>query len=300
MENTAAVLRKISSPFLLCALLAIIGSAAARAEDLPQSIRILRHGGPLDITIRADNGDDISLYLERAYTTQALGKMLTTDQIDTLNLLRAEAPEKFAIIETLFPQQTAEFLLRTTVPAPLPAENSSSPLMLQISGNRDAEPVAGSFTKAEKPAASVNSDFGSREKMSTFLALQNQYSPYRQPGFALAGDTLVIGGKVVTDRLNEVASAARVSAEQYAYERYNALCRALMRWREGQVTGNAYAGTIHAFLRDRRLASFTPEEVSRAYQRVFGRDLKIDIEADREAEKAGHRLTYNELENRQH
>ena len=72
----------------------------------------------------------------------------------------------------------------------------------------------------------------------------------------------------------------------------------MIRWREGQVTGNAYAGTIKAFLHDRRLANFTPEEVSRAYQRVFGRELKTDLEADREAAKAGHRLTYNELESR--
>ena len=186
-------------------MLAIAGSTIARAEDLPESVRILRHAGPLDVTVHTDNGDDVSLYLERAYTTQTLGQMLTTEQIYKLNLLRAEAPEKFAIIETLFPQQTAEFLLRTDVPAPLPAETSASPMMLQISGNRAAEPAAGNFAEAGKPAGSANFDFGSREKTNAFLALQNKYSPYRQPAFALAGDTLVIGGKVVTDRLNEVA-----------------------------------------------------------------------------------------------
>jgi hypothetical protein len=70
---------------------------------------------------------------------------------------------------------------------------------------------------------------------------------------------------------------------------------ALAHWRTGQITGNAYAGSIRTFLNDPRLSEFTPEEVSRAYLRVFGRDLKTDIEADRVAARLGHPITYNQL-----
>ena len=69
--------------------------------------------------------------------------------------------------------------------------------------------------------------------------------------------------------------------EEYADNYYNRYSQALNHWRTAQITGNAYAGTIRSFLNDPRLAEFTPEEVSRAYQRVFGRDLKTDLEADR-------------------
>ena len=112
---------------------------------------------------------------------------------------------------------------------------------------------------------------------------------------AIGGDTLIIGGRVVTDRLRTDASVAGQTVDRYALGKYAALKRELEEWRAGQISGDAYAGTIKSFLNDPRLAGFTPEEIHRAYLRIFGRDLKTDINADRISAKEGRPITYAEM-----
>ncbi|GEM_PF-5040508 len=298
-----------------------------RAADLPMSIATLRQAGPLNIELRTNAAHDVSLYLEPQYTTQTLGDRLTTEQIARLDQVRAEAPEKFEILQCLFPRQIAEYLLRTNATAApvAPADDAVQRLVLEIAGDYLTKPMPGDFTEGqrharreflqtaltklpveqgdlrnviESAARYEDPDFGTTEKTNAFLALQNQYSPFKPVGMSLIGDTLSINGKIVTEQLGRDAASARRDPEQLAFDRYNALCREFTRWRDGQLTGNAYAGTIKSFLNDPRLATFTPEEIHRAYRRVFGRDLKIDLQADRVAAQTGHPITYNELQSR--
>ena len=138
-------------------------------------------------------------------------------------------------------------------------------------------------------------DFNSPEKASAFLGLKTGYSPYRRVAMAIVGDVLRVDGSIVTEHLAADAAAAGQLPEEYAHRYYLRYSQALDYWRSSQVTGNAYAGTIRRFLNDPRLSEFTPEEVSRAYQRVFGRDLKTDLEADRIAARLGHPVTYNDM-----
>jgi len=59
-----------------------------------------------------------------------------------------------------------------------------------------------------------DSDFESPAKANAFLALQNKYSPYKPVGMSLVGNTLSIGGKVVTESLaKEAAKAGRTPEE---------------------------------------------------------------------------------------
>lgn len=302
---------------------AVIAGTPKIFGELPESIAVLRHAGPLHLGLRAA-AQDVSLSLEPHYTTQTLGDRLTTTQVEKLDRIRTAAPDKFEILQTLFPRQIAEYLLRTDlrVAPPASADDPVQRLVLEIAGdylsaptpvlNEEQQRARGEFLEAalgrapqdsglrmvlQSAARYQDADFGSPAKANAFLALQNKYSPYKPVGMSRVGDTLSIGGQVVTDRLATDAAKAGRTADQLASERYDALCRELAHWRDAQLTGNAYAGTIKSFLSDPRLATFTPEEIHRAYHRVFGRELKIDLEADGLAAQLGHPVTYLELQN---
>jgi hypothetical protein len=306
-------------PFLaaLAVLPAFVLPGHAQQAPVPSP-----QAGPLDLQLRTDTGRDVHLRMETDYTTQDMGRQLTTEQIDKLDTIRAEAPDKYQILSCLFPRQIAEFLLRTpSTGAPAPADDAVQRMVWEVASDYLSQPEGG-FSDAQRRAradfmrASLHAlppqpaplqhlleqasqdedpDFSSPEKADTFVALKDWYSPYRSVGMSIVGDTLQINGVLVTDHLAAAAAAAGLSSEQYADECYNRFARALNRWRSGQITGNAYAGTVREFLNDPRLAEFTPEEVSRAYQRVFGRDLKTDLEADRLAAQLGHPITYSQL-----
>ena len=316
MKATGTILGTSVMIGLLCA-------SAAAQEGVPPEIDGVRAAGPLDIRMRTDLGRDVHLRMEPAYSTQTLGDRLTEEQIEKLDTIRAEAPDKYQILSALFPQQIAEFLLRS------PASSSTAPgddavqrLVWEIASDyisRPAEPslsedqrrARADFVKAslqqlppQPPAiqhlleqASVyeDPDFSSPEKASTFMVLKDWYSPYRRVGMAIMGDVLRIDGGVVTEHLAADAAAVGQTPEEYATHYYNNYTRALDQWRTGQITGNALAGSIRSFLNDPRLSEFTPEEVSRAYERVFGRDLKTDLEADEVTARLGHPVTYSQL-----
>jgi len=320
------------SPFPVLAIAAACVGAglcpgASAQEEIPSAVQQLRQGGPLDIQMRTDTGRDVHLRLETQYTTQELGTSLTTEQVENLKAIRAEAPDKYKILSCLFPRQIAEFLLRTASSSPtagqaVPADDAVQRLVWEIGADYISEPEKRSFTDGQRRAradfvkASLDylppqpapiqhlleqagqyedPDFGSPAKTRTFLALKDWYSPYRQIGMSIVGDVLRVDGGVVTGHLTADAAAAGQSLEQYAYNCRGRYAQALDYWRFSQVTGNAYAGSIRRFLNDPRLAEFTPGEVSRAYRRVFGRDLKTDLEADRVAARLGHPVTYSQL-----
>jgi hypothetical protein len=298
-------------------------SPASAQQDIPQTVKDLRQAGPLDVQMRTDSGHDVHLRLETQYPTQDMGKQLTTEQIEKLDTIRGEAPDKYQILSCLFPQQIAEFLLRSpSSTSPAPADDAVQRIVWEIASEYISQPQNPSLSEGQRRAradfikASLQSlpaqpapiqellehasqyedpDFGSPEKASTFMDLKDGYSPYRRVGMSIVGDTLRIDGAIVTEHLAADASAAGQPLEQYADSYYRNYSHTLESWRSAQITGNAYAGTIRRFLNDPRLADFTPEEVSRAYERVFGRDLKTDLEADRVAARLGHPVTYNDL-----
>jgi len=323
---------KTKTPAPIPSLLALLALSAlprlhAQQQAIPTPVQALSpalaQAGPLDLQLRTDTGRDLHLRLETQYTTQDLGNRLTTAQIEKLDTIRAEAPDKYQILSCLFPRQIAEFLLRTpSASTPAPADDALQRLIWEIASSYISQPESPSFTDSQRHAradfikASLQSlpaqppaiqhlleqasqyqdpDFASPDKTSTFLVLKDWYSPYRPIGMSIIGDILRIDGSILTQHLAADAAAAGQSPEQYAYTSCARYSRALQRWRSGQVTGNAYAGTIRTFLNDPRLSEFTPEEVSRAYQRVFGRDLKTDLEADRLASRLGHPVTYTQL-----
>ena len=311
--------------FALAAIGAVLTPAhfATAQQSIPPAVQQVQQSGPLNLQMRTDTGTDVHLRLDTQYPTQDLGNRLTTDQIEKLDTIRAQAPDKYQILSSLFPQQMAEFLLRTPSPAhEAPADDAIQRAIWEIASDYLSEPESPSFSEGQRRAradfirASLDTlppqpapiqhlleqasqdedpDFSSPEKADTFMVLKDGYSPYRDVGMSIIGDTLCINGAVVTEHLSADAAAAHQELEQYAYNYYNRYAMALVRWRSGQITGNAYAGSIRTFLNDPRLAEFTPEEVSRAYQRVFGRDLKTDLEADRIAARLGHPITYNQL-----
>lgn len=292
-------------------------------QDIPPSVQAVRQAGPLDIQMRTDAGHDVHLRMEEQYPTQDMGNQLTSEQIAKLDTIRSEAPDKYQILSCLFPRQIAEFLLRTPPSgAQAPADDAVQRIVWEIASEYISQPQNPAFSDGQRQAradfikASLQSlppqpapiqhlleqasqyedpDFGTGEKASTFMVLKDGYSPYRRIGMSIVGDTLRIDGAVVTEHLAADAAASGRTVEQYADNYYNRYSQALNHWRAAQITGNAYAGTIRSFLNDPRLAEFTPEEVSRAYQRVFGRDLRTDLEADRLTAKLGHPVTYSEL-----
>jgi hypothetical protein len=307
-----------------CALTLLFAACASGLPALAQQpVQATPQAGPLDIQMRTDTGRDVNLRLDTQYPTQDLGNRLTTEQIEKLDTIRTEAPDKYQILSALFPRQIAEFLLRTPSPAAQsPADDAIQRIVWEIASDYISQPQNPALTDGQRRAradfirASLQSlppqpapiqqlleqasqdedpDFSSPQKADTFMVLKDWYSPYRNAGMSIIGDTLRIDGAVITAHLAADAAAARMPIEQYADASYARYSTALTHWRTGQVTGNAYAGTIRRFLNDPRLAEFTPEEVSRAYQRVFGRDLKTDLEADRVAARLGHPITYNQL-----
>ena len=304
------------------------GVALNHASEFPDSIvtprRDLSPGGNLEVKMRVDAQHDISLRLEPS--TEPLGQQLDTHQMWKLDQNRAEIPERFRLLQRLLPRQIAEYLLRQGTGS-APGSNDASGdgpirVAMQIAERYLTEPQPPGFTEEqvqarrdvvtnaaaklpsenaalravlESCARSADPDFGTAGKTHAFLALKKQCSPYKSVPMSVAGDTLIIGGKIITERLRTDASVAGRTVEQFAQEKYAGLMRELAEWRAGQISGDAYAGTIKSFLNDPRLAGFSPGETHRACLRVFGRDLKTDINADRIAAKEGRPVTYAEM-----
>ena len=312
----------------LLAAISFSSGALNCASEIPEGIVSIRRDlSPvvnLDVKMRVDAQHDISLRLEPS--TEPLGQQLDTHQMWKLDQIRAEIPERFRLLQRLFPRQIAEYLLRqgneTSQGSADTSREGALRVAMQIAERYLTEPLPAGFTEdqiqarrefvtnaagnlppenaalravLESCARHSDPDFGTSGKTNAFLALKKQYSPYKAVPMTVAGDTLIIGGKVITERLRTDASVAGRSAEQFAQEKYTALTRELAEWRAGQISGDAYAGTIKSFLNDSRLAGFTPEEIHRAYLRIFGRDLKTDINADRISAKEGHPVTYAEM-----
>ncbi len=313
---------------LLLAAISFSGIATNNAAEIPESIVSVRRDlSPvvnLDVKMSIDAQHDISLRLEPSQ--EPLGQQLDSHQMWKLDQIRAEAPERFRLLQRLFPRQIAEYLLRQGKGvSPGTADTSRDgavQVAMQIAERYLTEPQPAGFTEEqvlarrefianaaakltpenaalrkalENSARYADSDFGTERKTNTFLALKKQYSPYKAVPMSLAGDTLIIGGKVITDRLRTDASVAGQTVDRYAQGKYAALTRELEEWRAGQISGDAYAGTIKSFLNEPRLAGFTPEEIHRAYSRIFGRDLKTDIAADHLSAKEGRPVTYAEM-----
>jgi hypothetical protein len=311
----------VPATFAALILAALALGTIASAQDLllpgPQA-------GAADIHIPTDAGNDVHLKLDPQYTTQDFGRQLSTEQIEKLDTIRSEAPSKYQILSALFPEQIAEFLMRTpsTAGPAAPADDPVARMVWQIASDYISQPESGGFTDSQLQAradfihASLQTlppqppaiqhileqasqvqdrDFDSPEKTLIFNGLKNWYSPYRQVSMSIIGDTLRIDDRIVTNHLSDAAAAADLSPEQYAYTYYARYNKALADWRSAQLSGNAYAGTIRRFLNDPRLSDFSPEEIARAYQRVFGRDLKTDLQADALSARLGHPITYNDL-----
>ena len=276
-----------SSPIRLVAVAAamFVSTAALNtASEIPESLRYFRPVN-LDVKMRVDSGHDISLRLEPSQ--EPIGKQLDTDQMWKLDQIRAELPQRFRLLQNMFPRQIAEYLLRQGFTSGSEKATESSELAPRFAGRR--------LTETLSPDFAFDPDFDSAKKAGVFLALKKRYNPYREVTMTVAGDTLILGGKIITDRLRTDASIAGQTPEQYAYARRAELSRDLAQWRAAQISGDAYAGTIKGFLNDPRLAEFTPEETHRAYARIFGRDLKTDVAADRLAAKEGRLVTYAEI-----
>ena len=312
----------------LLAAVSFPGAPLNHAAEFPDGIVSIRRDlSPvvnLDVKMRVDAQHDISLRLEPS--AEPLGQQLDTHQMWKLDQIRAEIPERFRLLQRIFPRQIAEYLLRQgTGVAPASGDASREgavQVAMRVAERYLTEPQPPGFTDEQlqarlefitKAAANLpaenaalravlescarhtDADFGTVEKTSAFLALKKQYSPYKTVPMSVAGDTLIIGGKIISDRLRTDASVAGRTPEQFAQEKYAALTRELAEWRAGQISGDAYAGTIKSFLNDPRLAGFTPGEIHRAYVRIFGRELKTDINADRISAKEGKPVTYAEM-----
>ena len=316
------------SPRIRIALLAAaltVPSAALKSADIPESIRFLRplH---LDAKLRVDAQHDISLRLDPSL--EPIGKQLDSHQMWKLDQIRAEIPQKFRILQSMFPRQIAEYLLQRESVASAPhadafaAADASTEVAIRIAERYLSEPLANGFTEEqlrarhafmtaaahnlpaenaalrpvlESCARYSDPDFGTAKKTDTFRALKKQYSPYHEITMCVIGDTLILGGRVITERLRTDAAIESRTPEQFAQNRRAQMTDDLAQWRAAQISGEAFAGTIKSFLKDPRLKDFTPEETHRAYARIFGRELKTDIAADRMAEKEGRLITYAEL-----
>ena len=295
-------------------------------EAIPAPVQAVRQAGPLDVRLRTDVGPRHPLRLDTQYSTQDLGKRLTPEQMEKLATIRAEAPSKFQILTCTLPAPDRRVSAagggRDPAATTAPADDAVQRLVWEIGASYMTQPESPEMTENQRRAradfvqASLKTlppqpepmrhlleqaarygdpDFNSPEKAGAFLVLKDWYSPYRQVGDVDPGRYLA-NRRAHRDR--PPCGRCRRGPGGYrklcgrAVPRYTA---ALGRWRLAQITGNAYAGSIRRFLNDPRLAEFTPQEVSRAYQRVFGRDLQTDLEADREAARLGHPVTYNEL-----
>lgn len=275
----------------LCA--AVIMCAAAismRADEMPSGLSTLRQGGPLNIDLRTDTGRDVHLEWDTFYITQTLGTRLSTEQIEKLDLLRTEAPEKFHLLQHLYPQQFAEYFLRTKMRgvSAAPTQAANAPITLEFSPADLNAPELSRRVPAVvvRSSKSADPDFGSPRKADLFRALEKQYSPFRSIGMAVIGDTLSIDGKIVTETLRADAAVDGKSPEQYADARYARAREILARQARGKITDRACAATMLAFLKDPRLTSFTTAEKQQAFRRIFGRDLQsVAEEAERKADE---------------
>jgi len=256
------------------------------ASELPESLSTLRQGGGMNIVVPTDYGREVSLQLDTSYTTQTLGELLTTTQIEKLDTIRREAPEKFALIAQLYPHYAAEYFLRTRTPAAAPATAQEAvPTTVVVSPRSISTP-----SQVSQPpvvaAEARTPDFLSPQKNNAFLALRKQYSPYRSPTMSMVGDTLSIDGRIITEKLHADAAAAGMPPEDFAEGFYNRICRALARQRAGDLRDVVSAQSMLNFLKDARLAAFSPEEKQIVFQRVFRRDLRgVAEQAQQEAEK---------------
>lgn len=322
MKNSSPQLRLLA----ITSLLTLVAAAPSSAAEIPESIRFLRplH---LDAKLRVDAQHDISLRLDPSL--EPIGQQLDSHQMWKLDQIRAEIPQKFRILQNMFPRQIAEYLLQRGGTATSsaryvegPASDPSTDVALRVAERYLSEPLATGFTEEqlrarhafitaaarnlspenaslrpvlESCARYTDPDFGTAKKTGVFLALKKQYSPFQDITMSIVGDTLILGGKIVTERLRTDAAIESRTPEQYAQTRRAQMAGDLAEWRAAQISGDAYAGTIKSFLNDPRLADFTPEETHRAYARIFGRELKTDLAADRLTAKEGHPVTYAEM-----
>ena len=322
MKNSSLQLHLLA----IASVFSIATAAQSCAAEFPESIRFLRplH---LDARLRVDAQHDIALRLDPSL--EPIGQQLDSHQMWKLDQIRAEIPQKFRVLQNMFPRQIAEYLLQrggtTTSPARFvegPASDPSADVAIRVAERYLSEPLATGFTEEqlrarhafitaaarnlsaenaalrpvlESCARYTDPDFGTAKKTGVFLALTKQYSPFQDITMSIVGDTLILGGKVITERLRTDAAIESRTPEQYAQNRRAQMAGDLAEWRAAQISGDAYAGTIKSFLNDPRLAAFTPEETHRAYARVFGRELKTDIAADRLAAKEGRAITYAEM-----
>jgi hypothetical protein len=280
--------RRFKMPFFAAVM--ICAAISARSDDMPSGLSTLCQGGPLNIDLRTDTGRDVHLEWDTFYITQTLGARLSTEQIEKLDLLRTEAPEKFGLLQHLYPQQFAEYFLRTKMRgvSAIPTQAANAPITLQFApADFDAPELS-----RRAPAVAVRSgknadpDFESPRKAEIFRALKKQYSPFRSIGMTLVGDTLSIDGKIITETLRADAAAAGKTPEEYADARYARAREILARQMRGEIRDRACAATMLAFLKDSRLASFTTAEKQQAFRRIFGRDLQsVAEEAERKADE---------------
>lgn len=322
MKNSSPRLRLLA----ITTTFSVAMASQISAADIPESIRFLRplH---LDAKLRVDAQHDISLRLDPSL--EPVGQQLDSHQMWKLDQIRAEIPQKFRLLQNMFPRQIAEYLLQrggsATPSTPYleaaPSEPSTD-VAIRVAERYLSEPLATGFTEEqlrarhaflaaaarnlsaenaalrpvlESCARYTDPDFGTAKKTGIFLALKKQYSPFQDISMSIAGDTLILGGKIITERLRADAAIESRTPEQFAQTRRAQMAGDLAQWRAAQISGDAYAGTIKSFLNDPRLADFTPEETHRAYARIFGRELKTDLAADRLAAKEGHPVTYAEM-----
>jgi hypothetical protein len=277
----------------LVTAMSVSTAALNSASDIPESVRFLRplH---LDVKMRVDSQHDISLRLDPSL--EPIGKQLDSHQMWKLDQIRTEIPQRFRILQNMFPRQISEYLLRQGIAAPTPAptprfepspSDTSTEVAIRIAERYLSEPLPTGFTEeqlrarhafitaaarnlpAEKAALRPvlescarysDPDFGTAKKTEIFLALKKQYSPYKEIAMSVVGDTLILGGRIVTERLRADAAVESRTPEQFAQARRAELAQDLAQWRAAQISGDAYAGTIKSFLNDPRLQDFTPEE----------------------------------------
>lgn len=270
----------------------------ARATDLPLSIATLRHAGPAKLCIQTNTGREVTLELDPFYITQTFGNRLTSVQMEKLSIICVEAPEKFDMLARLFPQHIAEYLIRTNLYAVAAGDaaisdrqwfhessgTSTDTLAAARSGSGGARtrtsrqastvpgaPGAGSQPRGDAaaaavPAGGISSSISARA--ATLRALQDEYRMPRSVGMSLSGNTLTIGGRVVTDAVRMQAAALRVTPEVFADRCLRAARRALAKHRTER---------IRAFVSDPRLAGWTPEEIFEAYVGIFGREFVPEL-----------------------
>ena len=208
MKNSSPRLQFIA----INAAISLVTTAQVSAAEIPESIRYLRplH---LDAKLRVDAQHDISLRLDPSL--EPIGQQLNSHQMWKLDQIRAEIPQKFRVLQNMFPRQIAEYLLQrggtTTSSAQYeyveePASDASTEVALRVAERYLSEPLATGFTEEqlrtrhafitaaarnlspenaalrpvlESCARYTDPDFGTAKKTDVFLALKKQYSPFQ-------------------------------------------------------------------------------------------------------------------------